>query len=221
MSNISQQPHSATIERPARAARLTGVVAAFAVFAAAVPLAACGPGDGTAAAQTAAPASAAASTAAVPAQKTAAPATHHPRPARTATAPQAPESESAARAPAAAAPVVLAPQPSTIGTVTQIETLTRAEPPSGAGAVIGGVLGAVVGHQFGGGNGRTLATAAGAVGGAVAGNAIEKQRSSAIVGYRVDVRLDDGSTRSFRLPSAANLAVGSRVRVEGANLTAA
>ena len=48
---------------------------------------------------------------------------------------------------------------------------------SGLGAVLGGVAGAVVGRQIGGGSGRDVATVAGALGGAVAGNAIEKNRN--------------------------------------------
>jgi uncharacterized protein YcfJ len=43
-----------------------------------------------------------------------------------------------------------------------------------AGTVIGGVVGAAVGNQFGGGKGKTLATVAGAAGGAYAGNRAQK-----------------------------------------------
>ena len=43
-----------------------------------------------------------------------------------------------------------------------------------AGTVIGGVVGAAVGNQFGGGKGKTLATVAGAAGGAYAGNRVQK-----------------------------------------------
>ncbi len=44
---------------------------------------------------------------------------------------------------------------------------------SGAGAVMGAIAGGAVGHQIGGGNGRTLATMAGVLGGAVLGDRIE------------------------------------------------
>jgi uncharacterized protein YcfJ len=44
---------------------------------------------------------------------------------------------------------------------------------SGAGAVMGAIAGGAVGHQVGGGNGRTLATMAGVLGGAVLGDKIE------------------------------------------------
>lgn len=43
-----------------------------------------------------------------------------------------------------------------------------------AGTAIGAVVGGVVGSQFGGGNGKKLATVAGAAGGAYAGNRAQK-----------------------------------------------
>ena len=43
-----------------------------------------------------------------------------------------------------------------------------------AGTAIGAVAGAVIGHQLGGGNGKTLATVGGAVAGGYAGNQIQK-----------------------------------------------
>lgn len=42
------------------------------------------------------------------------------------------------------------------------------------GAVVGGLVGALAGHQVGGGKGKTLATVAGAAGGAYAGHEIQK-----------------------------------------------
>lgn len=42
------------------------------------------------------------------------------------------------------------------------------------GAVVGGLVGALAGHQVGGGKGKTLATVAGAAGGALAGHEIQK-----------------------------------------------
>lgn len=43
------------------------------------------------------------------------------------------------------------------------------------GAVVGGLVGALAGHQVGGGKGKTLATVAGAAGGAFAGHEIQKK----------------------------------------------
>lgn len=42
------------------------------------------------------------------------------------------------------------------------------------GAVVGGLVGALAGHQVGGGKGKTLATVAGAAGGAYAGHEVQK-----------------------------------------------
>jgi uncharacterized protein YcfJ len=42
------------------------------------------------------------------------------------------------------------------------------------GTVAGAVIGGVIGHQFGGGNGKTLATVGGAAAGGYAGNQIQK-----------------------------------------------
>ena len=89
---------------------------------------------------------------------------------------------------------------------------------SGLGAVAGGLTGAVVGSQFGSGNGRTLMTIAGAAGGAYAGNAIEKNVKKKTV-YRITVRLDDGGARTVTHAQQPAFAVGERVRiVNGAGL---
>ena len=104
------------------------------------------------------------------------------------------------------------------GEISAIEPITQSPKTSGTGAVVGGVLGAVVGNQIGSGGGRTAATVLGGVGGAVAGNKIEKHRSENVVGYRVHVQLDNGSSRSFERPQLNGLDVGDRVRVDGNGL---
>ncbi|MEB0178404.1 glycine zipper 2TM domain-containing protein, partial [Undibacterium sp. CCC3.4] len=68
--------------------------------------------------------------------------------------------------------------------------------PSGLGVAAGAILGGVLGHQVGNGNGRTLATVAGAVGGGYAGNEVEKRNNTNTV-YEVKVRMDDGTVRTF------------------------
>jgi len=130
----------------------------------------------------------------------------------TSAAPAAPVAAKAAPVPVA--PVVHADQ----GRVSAIEPITATAKPSGAGAVVGGVLGAVLGNQVGKGNGRTAATAVGAVGGAVVGNHVEKSRSESVVGYRVTVQMDNGSTRSLQQSQLNDLRVGDRVRVDGGAL---
>jgi outer membrane lipoprotein SlyB len=111
-----------------------------------------------------------------------------------------------------AAPIALS------GEVRHIETLTERPKGTGVGAVAGGVLGGVLGHQVGDGNGQKVATAAGAIGGAVLGHKIERDHATKVVGYNVQVQLDNGQTRTFRRDSLNGLRVGSRVKVEGTSL---
>jgi outer membrane lipoprotein SlyB len=89
---------------------------------------------------------------------------------------------------------------------------------SGAGAVAGGVAGGLIGNQIGHGTGRTVATIAGAAGGAYAGNAIEKNMKKHSV-YRVTLRMDDGSQRTVSQREAPAHAVGDRVRVSNGRIT--
>ena len=101
------------------------------------------------------------------------------------------------------------------GVVESVQAQTRKGESSGVGAVAGGVIGGLIGNQMGGGNGKKAMTVVGAVGGGLAGNEIEKQRKATTV-YLTQVRMDDGSLRSFTRSS--QLAVGQRVRVDGQKL---
>lgn len=121
-------------------------------------------------------------------------------------------------APRSAAPERPAAPVALTGEVRHIETLTERPKGTGVGAVAGGVVGGVLGHQVGDGNGQKAATAAGAIGGALLGNKIERDRKERVVGYNVQVQLDNGQTRTFRRESLGGLQVGSRVKVEGASL---
>lgn len=98
------------------------------------------------------------------------------------------------------------------GTVESVRPVERQGKATGLGAVGGGVLGAVIGNQFGGGNGRVATTLLGAVGGGFAGNAIEKHVRQTTV-YEVTVRMENGSLRHFE--RSTPVAVGARVRLEG------
>ena len=53
------------------------------------------------------------------------------------------------------------------------ETVVQQPRSSGGGALLGALVGGVLGHTVGGGSGRSLATMAGAFGGAIAGDQIE------------------------------------------------
>jgi outer membrane lipoprotein SlyB len=83
---------------------------------------------------------------------------------------------------------------------------------SGGGAVIGGVLGGVLGHQVGSGRGNTVATIAGAAGGAIVGNEVEKNRNTKSY-WEVRVAMDTGNTRTFQYSSQPYAREGDRVRL--------
>jgi outer membrane lipoprotein SlyB len=198
---------------------------ALSAVAASFALVACGPQNG---APTAA-ATPAAATTADPAQTP--PAAGQPVPAVAAATPapvQAPvvQAQAVPAVPpvvqvAQATPAVSPPPPvasAYAGSVVSIEPIRTRPPGTGTGAVIGGVLGAVVGNQFGGGSGRVATTALGAVGGAVVGNNVERNHNEGIAGYRVSVRLDNGHSRTFQESHVDGLRVGDRVRIEGGQL---
>jgi outer membrane lipoprotein SlyB len=105
----------------------------------------------------------------------------------------------------------------TCGSVESVTAVQRPGKPSpiSVGSVAGGVIGAALGNQVGHGNGRTLATVLGAVGGGFAGHAIEGQVRKETV-YQVGVRMEDGSRRTIE--SATAPSVGSRVTVDGNGL---
>ena len=83
---------------------------------------------------------------------------------------------------------------------------------TGLGAVIGGVAGGVLGHQIGSGTGRTVATVAGAAGGAYVGNTVEKNKNTK--GYwLVAIKMDNGNTRSFHYTNQPTVQEGERVKL--------
>jgi outer membrane lipoprotein SlyB len=90
---------------------------------------------------------------------------------------------------------------------------------SGGGAVAGGVVGGILGNQIGKGTTRDIATVLGAVGGAFAGNHIEKSVKEA-KRYDVIVRFEDGSTRTFSSETPPQWQSGDRVRLQNGVLTA-
>ena len=99
-----------------------------------------------------------------------------------------------------------------VESVTPVERAVRPGSPISIGSVAGGVLGAALGNQVGHGNGRTLATVLGAVGGGYAGHVIEGQVRK-VTTYQVGVRMEDGSRRTIEASSPP--AIGSRVTVDG------
>lgn len=106
------------------------------------------------------------------------------------------------------------------GVVEAVEPVQREGKGSGVGvgAVAGGVVGGALGNRMGAGSGKTAMTVLGVVGGGLAGHAIEKKVKTETV-YRVKVRMEDGSVRSFT--QAKTLAVGTHVTVQGQTLKVA
>lgn len=97
--------------------------------------------------------------------------------------------------------------------ITQVElSNTR---PAGVGAVVGGLAGLGIGSLIGGGTGRDVAMVLGTVGGAVAGNQIQKRYERPEPGQQIIVRLSSGVLVSVTQPANPNLFQGQKVFVEG------
>jgi uncharacterized protein YcfJ len=84
--------------------------------------------------------------------------------------------------------------------------------PGVAGPIIGGIAGAVLGHQVGSGTGRTVATAVGAGAGILGGKVVE-EKVRATKHWDVNLRLDDGSTKTISSDSEPAWHAGDRVRL--------
>lgn len=101
------------------------------------------------------------------------------------------------------------------GTVQSVQEVKEKGQGSGIGAIGGAVVGGLLGNQVGGGNGKKVMTVVGAVGGGLAGHEAEKH-VRATTAYDVQVRMEDGSVRTFRRTEPLN--PGTRVTVDGSNL---
>lgn len=94
--------------------------------------------------------------------------------------------------------------------VTEVEAEGQG---SGLGVVAGGVVGGLLGNQVGNGTGRDVATFAGVVGGAMAGNKIEKN-AKRTKGFDVTVKMDTGEKRIVHQATAPNVVSGDAVKIE-------
>lgn len=85
----------------------------------------------------------------------------------------------------------------------------------GLGAIVGGLGGLGIGSLIGAGTGRDVAMVAGALGGALLGNDIQKKHEQPEAGQQIIVRLRSGVLISITQPVNPNLRQGQPVYVEG------
>ena len=124
--------------------------------------------------------------------------------------------------PAVAPPAVIeAPKPicHECGVIESVREVEKTGEGSGIGAVAGGVAGGLLGRQTGGGRGRDVMTVLGAIGGAVAGNAVEKNVKK-VKTYEVAIRFEDGSSRLLSQDTPPAWRTGDRVRLVNGIVTA-
>ena len=102
------------------------------------------------------------------------------------------------------------------GVVVRVNAIEVKAEPTGVGAVIGGVAGAVVGHEIAERH-RDLGTVVGAAGGAFAGHQIERQTRTR-QRFAIQVRMNDGSTRTVTVDERPAWKSGDRVRLQHGRL---
>ena len=102
------------------------------------------------------------------------------------------------------------------GVIEQItEVQIKSNHHRGVGAVVGGVAGLGLGSLIGGGSGRDVAMVAGAVGGALAGNEVQKKHDQPVPGQQIIVRVQSGVLVSVTQPVDPGLSKGQKVFIEG------
>jgi outer membrane lipoprotein SlyB len=112
------------------------------------------------------------------------------------------------------------PQPGAVeirrGVIEQIvDTQIASNQHQGVGAVLGGLAGVGIGSLIGGGTGRDVAMVAGAIGGALAGNEIQKRNDQPVPAQQIIVRTTSGVLVAVTQPYGPNLFVGQRVYIQG------
>jgi len=97
------------------------------------------------------------------------------------------------------------------GEIVRIDVVQGEHHASGAGAVLGGIAGGVLGHQIGSGRGNTAATIVGAGAGVYAGNEVEKNRNTKKY-WNVAVKMENGTTRNYTYDNKPEFREGDRVK---------
>lgn len=105
------------------------------------------------------------------------------------------------------------------GVIESVREVEKKGDGSGLGAVAGGVTGGLLGRQTGNGRGRDVMTVLGAIGGAVAGNVIEKNVKK-VKTYELAIRFDDGSSRLISQDNPPAWRSGDHVRLVDGMITA-
>jgi outer membrane lipoprotein SlyB len=113
------------------------------------------------------------------------------------------------------------PEYGRIADIEVIQSQSAGAPASGGGAMLGSVIGSLLGYQIGDGGGRIAAQALGMVGGALLGNSIEANSNAPRVyqTYRVAIQTDNGGYRVFDVPSPGDLRVGDRVVINNGQIS--
>jgi outer membrane lipoprotein SlyB len=107
------------------------------------------------------------------------------------------------------------------GTIVAIESVElESDAQLGLGTVLGAAAGGVLGHQIGSGGGQDVATVLGVIGGALAGNVIEKKYLHKKPGQRISVRLAQGATAVITQEADSRFKLGDAVRIEGSGPSA-
>jgi outer membrane lipoprotein SlyB len=102
------------------------------------------------------------------------------------------------------------------GSVQAIDVI-RPEPENsiGVGTIAGAVIGGLIGHQMGEGNGNTAATVIGAAGGALIGHQIERRNQPQADQYRLTIRMQNGSYQTLmQNTDFVDLRVGDRIHID-------
>lgn len=85
----------------------------------------------------------------------------------------------------------------------------------GAGTIAGAVVGGILGHQIGAGDGNTAATVLGAAGGAYVGNELAKRNQTQQGNvYQLSVRLNNGTYQTLTQTTNNDIRVGDSVRID-------
>ena len=102
------------------------------------------------------------------------------------------------------------------GVVEKIENVQiQSNHHRGVGAVIGGLSGLGLGSLIGNGTGRDVAMVLGAVGGAVAGNEVQKKYDAPKPGQQIIVRTTNGVLVAVTQAGDSGLYIGEKVYIEG------